>query len=128
MPFSVFIDPLNRNSFRISRGRIVLSTGAQAARDRVYARLSTELGEWFLNVNDGVNYHGEDGILGGSRPAEEIAARFRMAVLSDPEVTRLDDFQIVEDVNNPRGYTVTMDIQVINSGVDGTSQPITLTV
>ncbi len=128
MAFSAFIDPLNRNDFRIARGRIVLSTGAQAARDRVYVRLSTELAEWFLNVNNGVNYHGEDGILGGRQPAEEIAARFRMAVLGDPEVTRLDAIQIVEDVNRSRGYTASIDAQFINSGIDGTSQPITISV
>lgn len=128
MPFSLFIDGLNNNDFRIRRGRFVLSTGAEAARNRILVALNTQLGEWFLDTRQGIPYYGDNGIMGGRKSAEEIAAIFRMAVLSDPEVDRMDEFEIVEDINNPRGYNISMTLTLNATGPDGTSEQISIEV
>jgi hypothetical protein len=120
---------LNRNGtslpdYQIKGGKIVLSTGSDAARDRIYTALQTQLGEWFLDVERGVPYYGENGILGGKRTEAEVSALIRRVILRDPEVDRIVSLDIIQD--SFRRVTVTG--EVLLSLADGTSETIQIEV
>lgn len=83
--------------YQIRSGRIVLSTGADAARDRIFTALSTDVGEWFLDVTKGIPYTGENGILGGKRSQAEVGALYRRRILADPEAGRVNSLDIIQD-------------------------------
>lgn len=110
--------------YRIKAGKIVLSTGSDAARDRIFMAISTQLGEWFLDVEKGVPYTGEGGILGGKRTEAEVAAIIRRVILHDPEVDRVVSLDIFQDPQ--RRVTVTG--EVLLSLADGTSETIQIEV
>ena len=110
--------------YQIKDGKIVLSTGADAARDRIYTALQTQLGEWFLDVERGVPYYGENGILGGKRTEAEVAALIRRVILRDPEADRIVSLDIIQDAF--RRVTVTG--EVLLSLADGTSETIQIEV
>lgn len=110
--------------YKIKGGKIVLSTGADAARDRIFTALSTQLGEWFLDVEKGIPYLGENGILGGKRTEAEVSAIIRRVILQDPEVDRIVSLEIIQDAS--RRVTVTG--EVLLSLSDGTSETIQIEV
>lgn len=110
--------------YRIQGGKIVLSTGSDAARDRIYTALQTQLGEWYLDVDKGVPYYGENGILGGKRTEAEVAAIIRRVILRDPEADRIVSLDIIQD--SFRRVTVTG--EVLLSLADGTSETIQIEV
>lgn len=83
--------------YQISAGRIVLSIGADAARDRIFTALSTDVGEWYLDVTKGIPYTGENGILGGKRSEAEVGALYRRRILLCPEVGRVNSLEINQD-------------------------------
>lgn len=83
--------------YQIRAGRIVLSSGADAARDRIFTALSTDVGEWFLDVTKGIPYTGESGILGGKRSEAEVGALYRRRILLCPEVGRVNSLEITQD-------------------------------
>lgn len=99
MSFSFLLrrDGVNPVDYRIRDGVIVLSFGADAVRDRLYVALTTQLGEWFLDVTDGVPYYGENGILGGKKSEAEVAAIIRRRILLDPDVDRIESFTLQQD-------------------------------
>lgn len=97
---TVFSIALDRTAsvpdFRIRAGRLVLARESDAARDRIYTVLSTQLGEWFLNVDQGVPYLGAGGLLGGKMSEAEAGAILRRAILSDPEVDLVESLSMSE--------------------------------
>ena len=99
MAFSFFLrrDGLGGPDYRISSGRIVIGTGNDSARDRIYTALNTQLGEWYLGVADGVPYMGDNGILGGKKSEAEVAAIIRRRILLDPDVDRIDSLSVQQD-------------------------------
>lgn len=110
--------------YRISGGKIVLSTGADAARDRIYTALQTQLGEWFLDIEKGIPYYGESGILGGKRTEAEVAAIIRRVILRDPEAERIISLDVIQD----QFRRVTVNGEVLLSLADGTSETIQIEV
>ena len=127
MSFSLKLDPLFYD-FRISDGKFVLVRGSDTVRDRIEIILNTQKGEWFLNVDDGVDYYGDDGILSQQKPAEEISAIIRLAILSDPDVIQIDDFQIIQNPNVKREFNISVDCQVKTTDFDTTGATQTITV
>lgn len=100
MPFSFLLrrDGINPADFIVNRsGTLALSGTADAARDRIYTALITQLGEWFLDNTDGVPYYGESGILGGKKTEAEVGAILRRRVLLDPDVDRIVSMSVVQD-------------------------------
>lgn len=106
--------------YQIRAGRIVLSTSADAARDRIYTALETDVGEWYLDVTKGIPYTGENGILGGKRSEAEVGALYRRRILLCPEVGRVNSLEITQDAN--RHVDVSGD--VILEMDDGSSETI----
>lgn len=101
MSFSFLLrrDGVTNPDFQIRAGRIVLSSGPDAARDRIFTALSTDVGEWFLDVTKGIPYTGENGILGGKRSEAEVGALYRRRILLCPEVGRVNSLEINQDAN-----------------------------
>lgn len=99
MSFSFLLrrDGVTNPDYQIRAGRIVLSAGADAARDRIYTALETDVGEWFLDVTKGIPYTGENGILGGKRSEAEVGAIYRRRILLCPEVGRVNSLEITQD-------------------------------
>jgi len=98
----IFSIALNRDGraqadYKIVAGRLVLSRESDAARDRIFTALSTQLTEWFLDVQDGVPYYAVDGapsILGGKMTEAEVGALIRRRILLDPEVNYIESMDI----------------------------------
>lgn len=99
MSFSFLLrrDGTSNPDYQIRAGRIVLSSGPDAARDRIFTALSTDVGEWFLDVTKGIPYTGENGILGGKRSEAEVGALYRRRILLCPEVGRVNSLEITQD-------------------------------
>lgn len=93
---------------QIVNGRLVLSYEGDAARDRLFTALSTQLGEWYLDAADGVPYMGEGGILGGKKTEAEVGALLRRRILSDPQVDRVVSMQVTQDAS--RRVSVTAEV------------------
>lgn len=122
MAFSFLLrrDGLNQPDYQIRNGRIVLSTGADAARDRIFTALSTDVGEWFLDASKGIPYTGENGILGGKRSEAEVGAIYRRRILQDPEAGRVNSLQITQDPSRH----VDVAGEVVLAMADGSSEII----
>lgn len=122
MAFSFLLrrNGLSQPDYQIRAGRIVLSSGADAARDRIYTALQTDVGEWFLDVNKGIPYTGENGILGGKRSEAEVGALYRRRILLCPEVGRVNSLEITQDAN--RHVDVSGDVRLEMD--DGSSETI----
>lgn len=126
MAFSIALrrDGINPIDFKIVRGRLVLASGAYAARDRIFTALSTQLGEWYLDNSDGVPYYGENGILGGKKTEGEVAAILRRRILLDPEADRIVSMQVTQDSFRRVSVTAEVKLKLAN----GTSETITVEV
>lgn len=94
--------------FQISGGRLVPAYEGDAARDRIFTALSTQLGEWYLDAEDGVPYMGENGILGGKKTEAEVAALIRRRIALDPDVDRVVDLTVTQGSN--RNVSVTAQV------------------
>lgn len=93
MSFSVALDR-SVPDLRIVGGKLTLSSGAQAVRDRLFVALSTSTGEWYLNTTEGLPY---PDIMGGKMSLAEVSARIRRRILDDPEVARIDSLSISQN-------------------------------
>lgn len=99
MSFSLLLrrDGINPPDFMISGGKLARSYASDAVRDRLFTALSTQLGEWYLDLEDGVPYYGDGGILGGKKTEAEVAAILRRRILLDPDVDRIVSMQVTQD-------------------------------
>lgn len=118
--FLLYRNGAARPDFRIVNGRIVISSGADAARDRIFTALNIQLGEWYLNSTKGIPYYGENGILGGKRTEAEVGAIFRRVILRDPESDRIVNLNIVQD--SGRHVDVTGEVRL--NLTNGTSETV----
>ena len=126
MAFSIGLrgDNPTQCDFQISKGKLVIKSGADAARDRIFTALSTQLGEWYLGTDEGVPYYGNDGsgILGGKMTQAEVAAILRRRILLDYEVNRINELSIVQ--LDRRGVSVSA--EVLLKLTNGTSETMTI--
>lgn len=124
MTFSLALDRSNGvPDFRIRGGVLVRSYESDAARDRLYMRLRTQLGDWVFDTELGVPYVGEGGIMGGKKSQAEVEALLRRAILSDPEADRVDSMTVTA-----KGRRVSVEAVVVLALASGKSETVTLTV
>lgn len=99
MAFSFLLrrDGLNQPDYQIRNGRIVLSAREDAARDRIFTRLSINRGEWYLDQDIGIPYLGPDAILGGKKSEAEVSAIIRREILLVDQVDRINMLEITQD-------------------------------
>lgn len=126
MAFSFLLrrDGISQPDYQIREGRIVLSSGADAARDRIFTVLSINRGEWFLDVEKGIPYLGADGILGGKKTEAEVGAIIRREILGVDEVDRIVSLDISQD--SFRHVSVGGEVRL--KLADGTSETTTFEV
>lgn len=93
---------------QILAGRLVLAYESDAVRDRLFTALSTQLGEWYLDAEDGVPYSGAGGILGGKKTEAEVAALIRRRILLDPQVDRVVSMEVTQSAS--RHVTVSAEV------------------
>ena len=126
MAFSFLLrrNGLGQPDYQIKDGRIVLSTGADAARDRIFTALSINRGEWFRDIDKGIPYLGADGILGGKKTEAEVGAIIRREILNVDEVDRIVSLDISQDSFRH----VSVDGEARLKLADGTSETTTFEV
>lgn len=80
----------------IEQGDLVLVDGAAEAAQRISLALSVQFGEWFLDINQGIDWFN---ILNQYGNQDIIDAKIKTTVLADPEVSRIDVYN-TEVINN----------------------------
>lgn len=65
-------------------------TESESLAQRLKIKLLTFRGEWFLNTQEGIPYYQR--IFRKNTPKETIDAVFKQAILSEPEVIQLNEF------------------------------------
>lgn len=124
MTFSLALDRSNGvPDFRIRGGAVVRSYESDAARDRIYMRLRTQLGDWVFDTDLGVPYVGDGGIMGGKKSQAEVEALLRRAILTDPEADRIDAMTVTA-----QGRKVSVQAVVVLALASGKSETVTVAV
>jgi len=82
----------------IDEGDLVSVTDMEATRQRLWITLRTFLGEWYLDITEGVPYY-ENVLVKNPNPAD-LDAVFKDAILSDPKVESLESFTLTIDSQN----------------------------
>lgn len=75
---------------------------ADSVAQKLKIKLSTFLGEWFINTANGVPYYQE--IFGKVRNKQTIDLIFQQKILEEPDVVELTEFS--SDISNGRTYTI----------------------
>lgn len=70
-------------------GDFPLSEDKEAVRQQVETNTRLSLGNWFLNLEEGINYAGEGGILGSKTVTPDIEAEFIDAITNTFGVVEL---------------------------------------
>jgi len=83
-------------------GATVTTDRASSVAQKLKIKLSTFLGEWFINTDNGVPYYQE--IFGKVRNKQTIDLIFQQKILEEPDVVELTEF--FSDVSNGRTYTI----------------------
>lgn len=109
--FSLNVSGDNQDFSVGSDGRLVLSRGGECARQRIKVRLWRDLGEWWLDTTQGINWY-NNGLLGETTEIDLISATLRREILLDPEVAQIDVFEITRDTGADRGYTINSSVKL----------------
>lgn len=102
-------------------GRLVRNLDEDTIVDRLRTRLATWLGDWYLDTSRGIDYKNK--ILGKSNNGGEISSTLRREILLESGVERIESFALTQDADNPRGFTASAQVLLVDS-----DQPITVTV
>jgi len=89
------IDPLNNDDIVIEQGDLVVVRDLPYAGQRMRIRLDFQQGEWFLNLDEGIPYRQE--IFVRNPNLSVISAVLRDRIISMPEITRLQTFELTFD-------------------------------
>ena len=113
------LDPLT-NDIALEQGVVVLTTGSEASAQRIRSRLLTVRGEWFLDTNFGLDYHGVIWVKG--LPAAVVDAHIQREILRGADkgsritsyVRNFDSatrhLSVSAQVESPDGVTITVSI------------------
>lgn len=122
MSFSLATYLKTDRDYRIGTdGRLELTIDEDTVVERLQTRLTTWLGDWYLDTSRGIDYKGK--ILGQAIGGSEISAILRREILLERGVERIESFFLVQEPRNPRGFTVAAEV-IIN----GADEPVTVTV
>ncbi len=77
------------NDMAFENGDFVFVEDREAVRQQVLANLNHSLGDYFLNLEEGINYAGEGGIMGARRVTTDIEAQFIEAITNTFGVVEL---------------------------------------
>lgn len=86
------------NDLKLENGDFVWIDGLDHARQNIASRFQFFLGEWFLNVNEGVPYY--EHVLKKNPDKQLVRSIFRAVLKKSPEVISIDRFEVVFDESN----------------------------
>ena len=99
-------------------GAFIFIDGPQLIRQRIASRFKFFLGEWFLDIRQGVPYYRD--VLIKNPNLAVVRSIFRNIIISTPGVLSLDSFTM--DFNRST-YTLTYDFQATVTGGTVTVSP-----
>ena len=83
----------NTGDIAIESGRLVIVSDVQAIKTQLQVRLNLVKGNWFLDLNEGLDYFGS--ILGKKQVDIELTSQFKRAILSTQGIDKLISFSAV---------------------------------
>ena len=96
----------------LENGDLSQVTGDEAIAQALRIRLRSIKGEWFLNIDYGLNH---DILFARPRNMAKIRREFRRVVMSTPGVSAMQDFQAGFDLDDPRQLNVVFSVLTENS-------------
>lgn len=82
----------SQGDLAIESGDLVILSGVDAIAQHLKIRLRFFLGEWFLNLDEGIPYF--ERVFVKSPNIPEIRALYRRAILTTPGVATIDDLTV----------------------------------
>lgn len=110
------------DDLKIEGGKAVLAEDMQAIKVMLKQKLNLVKGNWFLDLNEGLDYFGA--ILGKNRVDTEMEAEFKIAIAEVIGVTELSAFSI--EIDQDRHLQVVFTAGTIFSQDIDETQPITV--
>lgn len=104
----------------LADGVVVVLGGPQFVRQKIATRLKFFLGEWFLDLREGIPYYRDS--LVKNPDLEIVRTLYRAVILSVQEVKRIDRLDLKYD-SGKRTLGVEFDISLIDGGVLQVRQP-----
>jgi hypothetical protein len=87
----------NTGDLAVINGRLSVNDDVQAIRDQLQIRLNLVRGNWFLDLEEGLDYFGA--IYGKKQIDIELTAQFKQAILKTQGIDRLLSFSASFDSN-----------------------------
>lgn len=103
---------LANHDIQFENGDFALTlTQSESLQQRLTIKLLTFMGEWYLNLNEGIPYF--QSIFGKNRSKESIDLILKRAIISEPEVLQLVEFQSFID-SSTRLYSLSFRVRSAN--------------
>ena len=99
---------------------LILTTGQEAIQQHLGQRLSTFLGEWFLNTTIGIPYFQQ--IFKKQLDPILVDSVFKKEIIETPGIAKLVDFEL--DLDSSRNLTLDFRSQTIEGDVINFSEEI----
>ncbi len=80
----------NDGDIAIEDGRMVVVDDIQAIKTQLQVRLNLIRGNWFLDLNEGIDYHGS--VFGKKKIDIELTSQFKQAILGTQGIDKLISF------------------------------------
>jgi hypothetical protein len=92
-------------------GSFIIIEDQDVIKQAVEIALESSKKDWFLNLDDGITYFGDDGIIGSKRVTQRTDTEFQAAVLNVLDGNAVD--QINSYRSNLENNTLTVDLEAL---------------
>lgn len=92
-------------------GSFIMIEDQDVIKQAVEIALESSKQDWFLNLDDGITYFGDDGILGSKKVTQRTDTEFQAAVLNVLDGNAVD--QINSYRSNLENNTLTVDLEAL---------------
>lgn len=110
----IFLDPITGDMTITDDFRF--TTGMETVAQEIKLRLDATKGEWFADLDNGIDYHGE--ILGHKPSDERVSAIFRKALIETPGVDKVNKLIVNRDAAT-RLLSIDWEVSVGSEILDG---------
>lgn len=94
---------------------VLTETIPMTLAQRLKIRLLTFLGEWYLDVTEGIPYY--ESILGKNRAKETVDNIFKNAILDDEDVLNIVEFE--SNISKDRQYNLRFSVKSVSGSETG---------